>query len=146
MHIPGEHNQVADALLHYYEFNLLTDLCDKQDLVNMDQKLNPEGDTLPIECAEANAMNTNSSKLEATVLPQLEDIDNVLAIESGADGVPLKVRVKTDIDLRQVFTPASINNTLCMRVLQDVKAHLHFALKDKLLWTKNSLGHSVVCC
>ena len=61
--------------------------------------------------------------LEATVRPQLEDSDDVLTIESGADGMPLKARVKTDIDMRQVFIPAYTNDTLCVRVLLDVKAH-----------------------
>ncbi|KIJ33100.1 hypothetical protein M422DRAFT_264971 [Sphaerobolus stellatus SS14] len=74
-----------------------------------------------------------------------EDIDDVLAIKSGTDGVPLNVRVKAYMDLKQVCIPAYINDTLCVRVLQNVKAHLHFVLKGDLLWTKNGLGYSVAC-
>ncbi|KIJ33101.1 hypothetical protein M422DRAFT_264972 [Sphaerobolus stellatus SS14] len=64
-----------------------------------------------------------------------EDIDDVLAIKSGTDGVPLNVRVKAYMDLKQVCIPAYINDTLCVTVLQNVKAHLHFVLKGDLLWT-----------
>jgi hypothetical protein len=49
LHIPGERNQVADALSRYHEFDLLTDHCDEINFLDMDRKLDPEGDILPIE-------------------------------------------------------------------------------------------------
>ena len=49
IHVNGERNRVADALLRYYEYNTIEDKHPDKEFVKADEILNPDGELLPVE-------------------------------------------------------------------------------------------------
>ena len=50
MHVPGKLNKVADLLSHYYSDDMSEDKHPPHTFMNADARLDPDGETLPVEC------------------------------------------------------------------------------------------------
>ena len=49
IHVNGERNQVADALLHYYKYNTTEDKHPDKEFIKANKILDPDGELLPVE-------------------------------------------------------------------------------------------------
>ena len=110
MHVDGVDNKVADCLSHYYENDMSEDNHLENTYVNMDIRLDPDGELLPTDhYTELHAAASRWSKrlaerqesrhIEAEILnagdkqsPPSEDtpsVDDVTAIAASNDGKSL---------------------------------------------------------
>ena len=71
--------------------------------------------------------------------------DNPLAIESGANGPSLCITIEKDNDLMSIACKAYRDDPLFAKILSHPEAHPHFRIRDQLIWTKNQMGHDIVC-
>ena len=70
---------------------------------------------------------------------------NPPVFKSGVDGQSLHVSIERDINLTRLMRAHYHKDPLFMKVLHHPEAHLHFGIKDQLIWTKNQMGRDVVC-
>src|SRR6266481_1805550 len=71
--------------------------------------------------------------------------DSLLAIESGTDGHSLRINVERNVDLACIVCKHYHEDTVFAKVLECPKAHPHFGIRGKLIWTKSQMGRDVVC-
>ena len=49
IHVDGDRNQVADALLCYYEYDTIEDKHPNKEFIKADEILDPKGELLPVK-------------------------------------------------------------------------------------------------
>jgi hypothetical protein len=106
MHVPGKLNKVADLLSRYYSDDTSEDKHPPHAFVNADARLDPDGETLPVERfvelrttalrksthlrERVEQQTEEASRLavgvEPTSLNTSDELNDVLAIRSGSDG------------------------------------------------------------
>ena len=160
----GDTNRVADCLSRYYENDGLDDHHPDHDFVSADAKLDPDGVLIPVkrytemrtaatrrstclaEKAEQRVLDSDemNNQVDDTVADPDSD-DDPPAFTSGADRQSLHISVERDINLTRLVRAHYHKDPFFMKVLHHLEAHLHFGIKDRLIWTKNQMGRDVVC-
>ena len=166
MHLDGIDNKVADCLSHYYENNTSDDNHSENTYVNVDIRLDPDGELLPTDCyMELHAAVTRQSKhlakrqesrhIEAKILNASdrkslpsEDTsltDGVTAIAASNDGKSLWTHIEETMDLQAIVKNTYHKDMICAKIIAQPDAHPRFSIWEELIWTKNQLKHDVIC-
>ena len=166
MHVDGIDNKVADCLSCYYENDTSDDNHSENTYVNMDIRLDPDGELLPTDrYMELHAAVTRRSKglakwqeshhIEAKILNAgdkkslpSEDrslTDNVTTIAASNDGKSLWTHVEEMMDLQAIVKNAYCKDTICAKIIAQPDAHPRFGIWEGLIWTKNQLKRDVIC-
>ncbi|KIJ33571.1 hypothetical protein M422DRAFT_264505 [Sphaerobolus stellatus SS14] len=115
--------------------------------VNIDVQLDPDRDTLPVDQERPEPREEEADQLVLLEGEQIDsnNEDDVLVFNSGADKVNLRQHIEGDNSFLDIVRNNYINDSLLSKVVADVSAHKQFAMRDKLLFTKNQLGRDVIC-
>jgi transposase InsO family protein len=162
-HVDGESNRVADCLSRYYELDGPGDTHPDEEFVAADARLDPDGELLPAqryveirtavmrrsnrlkERVEQRVLDSQQMNNEGVATPETSPDNDLLAIESGADGQSLRVSVERDVNLARIVRKWYHEDTVFAKILQNPEAHPRFGISHGLIWTKNQLGRDVVC-
>src|SRR6266481_3107813 len=163
-HVDGTSNRVADCLSCYYKSDYPDDKHANHEFVSADARLDPDAELLPVQqyielhSAVARRSRRLAEQVEQRVLDsnQMNDgtsdnisessnDDSLLAIESGTDGNSLWINVERNVDLAHIIHKHYHEDTVFAKVLECPKAHPHFGIRGKLIWTKCQMGRDVVC-
>ena len=166
MHVDGMDNKVVDCLSCYYENNTSVDNHSENTYVNVDIRLDPDGELLPTDCyTELHAAVTRRSKhlakqqeshhIEAEILNAgdknslpSEDTsltDDVTAIAAGNDGKSLWTHVEETMDLQAIVKNTYCKDMICAKIITQPDAHPRVGIQEGLIWTKNQLKRDVIC-
>ncbi|KIJ34036.1 hypothetical protein M422DRAFT_263998 [Sphaerobolus stellatus SS14] len=133
--------------LFMFQSNLPDEVHPEWEYVNIDVRFDPDRDTLPVDRERPEPGEEEADQL---ALPEGEEIDHnieddVLVFNSGADKVNLHQHMEGDNSFLDIVRNNYINDNLLSKVVADVSVHKQFAMRDKLLFTKNQLGRDVLC-
>jgi hypothetical protein len=168
LHVEGITNVVADALSRYYKHSSDIDEIPSHRYVNIDVRLDPEMETLPLdrkaelEQTTRTAATRRSARLPERMEPReieaiklrepsappesaVDSPPEVLAIEASADGHNLRARLEGDTDFLVLVKEGYKNDSTLSKVLEQPEAHPRFGVKDQLIWTKNNVQRDVLC-
>src|SRR6266481_3859430 len=163
-HVDGTLNRVADCLSHYYKSDYPDDKHPDHEFVSANTRLDLDAELLPVQryvelrsvvarrsrrlaeqveqCVlDSNQMNNGTSDN----ISESSNDDSLLAIESGMDGHSLWINVERNVDLAHIVRKHYHEDTVFAKVLECPKAHPHFGIRGKLIWTKSQMGRDVVC-
>ena len=167
LHVKGVDNKVADCLSHYYENDLPKEDHPEHIYVNTDVRLDPTGDLLPTdrfvelhsaashrskqlqEQTEERVLESEALQVDKESHSDSGDIigegDNIEAINASNDGLELRSRVESGINLVKLIQGAYRKDAILSKVLEAPREHPRFGVRDDLIWTKNPYRCDVIC-
>jgi hypothetical protein len=168
MHVDGIDNKVADCLSRYYENDTGDESHPEHIYVNADARLDPDGELFPTDrymelktaatrrssrlaekkearIVESEEMNDSAQQaLPEEMLPE-EDDNNIVVTAASSDGITLRTKVKSSMDLPKILHDAYHKDAMFSKIMVHPDAHKRFSIRDRLIWTKNQLRRDVVC-
>lgn len=167
-YVKGEENVVADCLSRYHESDLPSESHPRHYYVNADERLDPDGEALPMGRAqELRAMtDANAPRVprdapedrvaEAEALKDAQVPEGAPAAESDqADptwaqsltrGNRLTEVMKADVDIEKEAKSGYAKDRVLSRVVARPREHKAFTLKPNgLLYTQSRSGEEVLC-
>ena len=165
IYVDGTHNQVADSLLCYYEYDTIEDEYPNGEFIKADKILDPDGDLAPIQQfveiqnnvirrsqrlqEKIPAVRLESQMLNETFnnIPEVKEIsdEDTIVYTSGSNGKPLLASIEKEFNLNQVIRKFYRQDKIYSKILENPKAHAKFGIKEGLIFTKNNLSQDVIC-
>src|SRR6266481_2706181 len=153
-----------EYISRFYESDYPDDKHPDHEFVSADARLDPDTELLPVQryvelrSAVARRSRRLAEQVEQCMLnsnqmnngtsdniSESSNDDSLLAIESGMDGHSLWINVERNVDLAHIVRKHYQEDTVFAKVLECPKAHPHFGIRGKLIWTKSQMGRDVVC-
>ena len=160
-YVKGEVNKVADCLSRRYATDNEEDHYTYDEYVRADVRLDPEGESLPIDrMAEVRAMRLRSAdrplvdkteneerRLEAEVLSAAQgDVDASTQPMIPEDAAfPLKERISAIDRFYDTVKDGYAMDPLFKKIINAPNEHSSFELTDGLLWRQNLIDKKVLC-
>ncbi|KAA1473691.1 hypothetical protein DENSPDRAFT_755719, partial [Dentipellis sp. KUC8613] len=130
-YMKGETNKVADCFSRYFESDLPDETHDASMYVNIDDRLDPEGEDLP--------WDRQLAELEAAAptlsAPPLPTEDDPTVAESATDGPQLQLHLEQIPDLIQGIKHGYAEDPLFQKVLANPAHYQTFRVKEGLIYT-----------
>ena len=92
--------------------------------------------------SEALQTNTESHSDSDNIIKEGDDIE---AINASNDGLELRSRVESGINLVQLIRGAYGKDVILSKVLKAPQEHPRFGVQDNLIWTKNPYRCNIIC-
>ena len=92
--------------------------------------------------SEALQVDTESQSVSDNIIREGDDIE---AIHASNDGLTLRSRVESGVNLMQLIRGAYRQDIILSKVLKAPKEHPRFGVRDNLIWTKNPYRCDVIC-
>lgn len=164
-YVKGVDNVVADALSRYYASIPVGEPIPEDAYVNIDIRLDPEGDTLPLGRFVESRV-TNYHPLVERVEPRVEESrelshqppgedgaggsdsgeDDLVdaAWSSGTPSAPLKLQLG-GANLFELIRKGYAEDTILRKVQSNIAHHPRFKSHNGLIYVSNPIGNAVVC-
>jgi Integrase zinc binding domain len=168
MHVDGVDNKVADCLSRYYENDTGDESHPEHIYVNTDVRLDLDGELLPTNrymelktaatrrsnrltkkketwIVESEEMNDSARQVLPEETPPSEDDDDIAVTAASSDSTTLRTKVESSMDLPKILREAYHKDAMFLKIMAHPDAHKKFAIRDRLIWTKNQLWRDIVC-
>jgi RNase H-like domain found in reverse transcriptase/Reverse transcriptase (RNA-dependent DNA polymerase)/Integrase zinc binding domain len=160
-YIEGKLNKVADSLSRYFENDTPEDKREEQDFVSSDQRLDPEGETLPIDRLmevrvnasrqkkirdppEARKEESNQMNEKQINHSPVELEEDPLAIEAIGEG-ELPIRIEGHDELIKTFKKGYKDDSLFKKVKENPKDYPKLQIEEGIIYATSRAGRKVIC-
>ena len=166
-YIEGKQNRVADALSRYYDGSSNESPFPMDDLVTVDQRLDPEGDDLPLgrfievkaarvrplrEQTEQRVQESEELRAHAPPPPlvdvpdddQAEPADEMSVWEAGSPDTPIKI-ILGGADVFGIIKAGYAEDTVFGKVMDNITEYPAYKIHQGILYVKNPIGKAVAC-
>ena len=92
--------------------------------------------------SEALQVDTESHSDSGDIIGEGDDIE---AITASNDGLELRSRIESGINLVKLIQGAYRKDAILSKVLKAPREHPRFGVRDNLIWTKNPYRCNVIC-
>ena len=167
-YVKGEENIVADCLSRYHESDLPHEFHPLHFYVNADERLDPEGESLPIgRTQELRAIREDLTARELreekedrveeaaelrgqapipSIQEQIENAKGPSWIESMTKGEPIHRVMNGELDLRSESIKGYLQDKVLSKVVKEPERFTSFKkAEDGALFVKNLMGNFVLC-
>ena len=164
IYVKGLLNLVADCLSRYYENDHWDEKTPSSEMVNIDVRLDPMGETLPLgrfeelrvmrlrlrekvedrveESAKLNE-GTRSEPDKGKVPPiSQEEVSWTTALTKGPPLMPI---IAQEIEFMTEVKKGYKDDTTFNKIIRAPEEHQLFEVRDGAIWTKNRQGNEVLC-